>query len=71
MFHSEPSSQDEALHYMNQLAAGVAACHAQGIVHRDIKPGTSWITIPVELSLSHTIGFTYAVFLTFTNSQLE
>jgi len=30
--------EDEALHYMNQLAAGVAACHAAGIVHRDIKP---------------------------------
>eukprot|EP00658_Telonema_sp_P-2_P022650 TRINITY_DN19052_c0_g2_i3.p1 TRINITY_DN19052_c0_g2~~TRINITY_DN19052_c0_g2_i3.p1 ORF type:complete len:282 (+),score=81.40 TRINITY_DN19052_c0_g2_i3:143-988(+) len=30
--------EEEALHYMTQLAAGVAACHASNIVHRDLKP---------------------------------
>ena len=35
---SRVTSQDEALHYMTQMAAGVATCHAAGVVHRDLKP---------------------------------
>mgnify|MGYP000731020886 CR=1 FL=1 len=31
--------EDEALHYMSQLAAGVAACQAGGVVPREPKPG--------------------------------
>jgi serine/threonine protein kinase len=33
-----PLPLDRALHYLGQVAAGLAHAHAKGVIHRDIKP---------------------------------
>ena len=37
-------SEDQAAHYMKQLFQAINHCHAQNIVHRDIKPDNVMIT---------------------------
>ncbi len=39
-------SFDEIFSYARQIASGLAAAHARGIVHRDIKPANIWIEEP-------------------------
>jgi RIO-like serine/threonine protein kinase len=38
MDESGPLAVSEILHIGNQIASGLAAAHAVGLIHRDIKP---------------------------------
>jgi serine/threonine protein kinase/Leucine-rich repeat (LRR) protein len=38
-----PLSVTEAVRVLREIAEGLAAAHARGLVHRDIKPGNVWL----------------------------
>lgn len=39
----KPLSLEESLRYARQIAEGLAAAHAKGVTHRDVKPSNVWI----------------------------
>lgn len=57
----EPLRAEEVLAILDQVCRGVAALHAAGLVHRDLKPGNILIgpafrVVVSDLGLSHGIG---------------
>ena len=47
----EPMKVDEVLDIGIQVAEALAACHAKGIIHRDIKPGNIFLTQSGQVKL--------------------
>jgi len=41
-----PIPQSEAMRLAREIASGLAAAHARGLIHRDIKPANVWLESP-------------------------
>ena len=46
---SGPIPERRSLRIFEQLASGLNYAHSQGVIHRDIKPKTSWWTPPTAI----------------------
>ena len=44
LLEERPLAHDEAIRFAQQIAAGIAAAHARGIVHGDLKPANVFVT---------------------------
>ena len=40
-----PQPAERVIHLLEQAAASLAEAHDAGLIHRDVKPGTSWLSI--------------------------
>ena len=47
--HAGPLPQADIVHIARQLAEGLAAAHAHGLLHRDIKPANVWLESPLSV----------------------
>ena len=52
LMRKEPLSEKEALRILEQVARALEHAHAQGVVHRDVKPGNIMITPAGKLKLA-------------------
>lgn len=57
---SGPLSPDEVLRLGKQIATGLAAAHAEGLVHRDVKPGNMLLEKSVDRVLITDFGLARA-----------
>jgi tetratricopeptide (TPR) repeat protein len=56
-----PLSQEQALDVVKQCLSGLAACHEQDLVHRDIKPGNLVLVGPPERPMVKVVDFGVAL----------
>lgn len=61
---------DLAVHIARQVARGLAAAHAEGVIHRDLKPDNVQLMGPPEAPLVKVLDFGLSRFLEATDSSV-